>query len=80
MIEVLMKTEFKMNKQNLRVSSARNPMKHYFQRRKKLSEKRFQKSLCAHTRQIFKLGLNLSFPENTNRFVHISEGGDCIGK
>ena len=55
-------------------------MSHYFERQKNLNGKNFQKSLKAHLRGIFKLGNNPYFPENTNRFVLISQGGDCIGR
>jgi hypothetical protein len=57
-----------------------NAMSHYFERQKNLNRKDFQKSLKAHLRGIFKLGNNPYFPENTNRFVLISQGGDCIGR
>lgn len=57
-----------------------NAMSHYFERQKNLNGKNFQKSLKAHLHGIFKLGNNPYFPENTNRFVLISQGGDCIGR
>jgi hypothetical protein len=57
-----------------------NPMNYYFKRKKLLSTKGFQKSLRAHTRHLFKLGIHNSMPENTNKYVLFSEGGDCIGR
>ena len=74
--------DLKKNKRKQRCNrqSYTNPMSYYFERQRKLSGKNFQKSLKAHLREIFKLGIHNSFPENTNKYVLFSEGGDCIGR
>ena len=67
-------------KQRHKRQSHTNPMSYYFERQRKLCGKNFQKSLKTHLQVIFKLGIHNSFPENTNKYVLFSQGGDCIGR